>query len=72
MMPSVLCLIIGHWAQDSMIHESHINGLERNFIVYKSEPEMWAMVLKSFTFEGQTVAVFVDGEDAGKYCIMNT
>ena len=65
--PSVSCLVIGHWSQDNCLHESHCNtaSLQRNFFVYGSEDDLWTRVVNTFSFEGQTVAVFQDSEIQG-------
>ena len=59
MTPSVLCLVLWHWSQDGALHQSHVN------ILHKSEAEMLIAIVKSFTFEGHTIAIFIDGQDAG-------
>ena len=74
MVPSVSCLVIGHWSQDSCLHPSHCNpsSLQRNFFVYNSEDDLWTLVVNTFSFEGQTVAVFEDSEIQGINCLATT
>ena len=60
----VTCMVVGHWSQDGELKEAHINGSHSNcFLV--SDGNEWETLIKTFSHNGQTMLVLMDGPEPG-------